>query len=67
MVALHKVLVGKLGAVDRLAAASVAARKVAALDHEVSNYPMKDGRLVVQRFARGAEALLSRLVARSTM
>ena len=38
-----KVLVGKLGSVNRLSARTISIRKVAALDHELGNDAMEHG------------------------
>jgi hypothetical protein len=54
-----EVLVLKLLPVYALAASSIALSKVAALDHEGLDDPVEDGALVVQRFARGADAFLA--------
>mmetsp|Transcript_29599 Transcript_29599/g.76476 ORF Transcript_29599/g.76476 Transcript_29599/m.76476 type:complete len:228 (-) Transcript_29599:39-722(-) len=55
-----KVLVGKLLAVDRLAAGTVATREVAALQHELRDDTVEDAALVVQRLAALASTLLTR-------
>ena len=46
-----KILVGKLGTVDRLSPGAVAIGKVSALTHEGGNDAVKRRTLVVQRFA----------------
>ncbi len=55
-----KVLVGKLGSVDGLAARAVARREIAALDHKLLDDSVETRALVVQRLAARAQALLTR-------
>mmetsp|Transcript_62884 Transcript_62884/g.167224 ORF Transcript_62884/g.167224 Transcript_62884/m.167224 type:complete len:247 (+) Transcript_62884:167-907(+) len=55
----REVLVGKLGAVDRLAARAVAPGEVTALAHELRNHAVERRALEVQRLARLAHALLA--------
>ena len=50
-----KVLVGKLGAIDRLAPGAVARGEVAALAHELSDNAVERGALVAEALLTGAE------------
>ena len=55
-----EVLVRKAGAVDGLAAGSISAGEISALEHELRNYAVEDGALVMERLSGGSSALLSR-------
>jgi len=56
---LLEVLILKLLPIDALATRTIPLRKVAALDHERLDDAVETRSLVVQRFARGAGALLA--------
>jgi hypothetical protein len=56
----HKVLVGKLRTINGLAASPIALSKVTPLNHKVLHDTMERGTFVVERFAFGADATLTR-------
>ena len=58
-VLLHKVLVGELGAVDRLTACAVSGGEVTSLAHEVRDHTVEDRALVMERLAAPTDSLLS--------
>lgn len=58
-VPLNEVLVGELGAVDRLSSGAVPGGEVAALAHEVGDHAVEARSLVVERLAGAAFALLA--------
>lgn len=58
-VLLNEVLVGELGAVDRLASGAVSGGEVAALAHEVGDHAVEARSLVVERLAGAAVPLLA--------
>lgn len=58
-VLLDEVLIGELGAVDRLASGAVSGGEVTSLAHEPWDHSVEGGALVVQGLAAAASALLS--------
>lgn len=58
-VLLDEVLVGELGAVDRLAASAVSGGEVAALAHEPRDHTVEGRSLVVERLSAPSDSLLS--------
>mmetsp|Transcript_37546 Transcript_37546/g.97103 ORF Transcript_37546/g.97103 Transcript_37546/m.97103 type:complete len:224 (-) Transcript_37546:24-695(-) len=56
----REVLVGKLCAIDRLAAGAVASREVSSLAHEVGDHAVEGAALEVERLAGLSSALLAR-------
>ncbi|GER42321.1 chaperone protein ClpB [Striga asiatica] len=55
----HEVLVGELGAVDRLAADAVSRREIAALAHEIGDHAVEGRPLVMEGLAGFSDALLA--------